>query len=134
MACFASMLLGGFGIRSYREEKMMHDMPHISATILSLEYFKGKFFADISFNNNILKDPTNCKARVNIPVDHENLYIGSIIPIVTHGNSCYNPVVVGPRDTVMLLSVSGAFILISIIQGVLAAQSMLQPRHANDKK
>ncbi|MFH6781409.1 MULTISPECIES: hypothetical protein [Methylobacterium] len=134
MAGFASMLVGGFGLRSYREEKMIHNMPHISATVLSYEYFKGKYVADIAFDKNILNDITNCKARVNIPVDHKNLHIGSTVQIIAPNNSCYGPVVVGPRYTVVLLSFSGAFILISLIQAVLAAQSMSRPRHTNDNQ
>lgn len=129
--CFASMLTGGLAVRSHREETMMQTMPSVPATVLTAKRVKNGISADIAFTRTAGGDPIDCKVQIGLSADRTDLHTGSVVQVVPRSDSCGEPAVVGPRNTTILASASGALFLISLILGALAAHSMLQSRHTD---
>ncbi len=76
MLCFYGLLVGGFAIRSHREEVMMRTLPATDATVLSLRPTKNGFAAEISFTRMKQGRPIACHDQVGLDSSDRRARVG----------------------------------------------------------
>ena len=128
MLCFYGLLVGGFAIRSHREEVMMRTLPATDATVLSLRPTKNGFSAEISFTRMAQSHPIACHDRVGLDGSDRRALVGAVVRVVPRTDSCAEAVVVGKRNTVAVATASGVLLIAALISGAIAAWSALRTR------
>lgn len=128
MLCFYGLLVGGFAIRSHREEVMMRTLPAAEATVLSLRPVKNGFAADISFTRVTHSTSFACRDQIGLDRSDQRARIGAIVRVVPRPDSCGEAAIVGERNPIPVAMTSGVLLLAALVSGIIAAWSARRPK------